>query len=78
MNMKNDVVEVIRRGLQARGRGAQVSRMTGISQMTLSRISRGLTPNPGVRTVRAIEAALASLAKPAKSVRKNGRKGAVR
>lgn len=60
----------------ARGDVARIALASGVPYSTAKRILKGETPNPGIHTVRKIEAALQALKKPAS--RKARRKGARR
>lgn len=63
-----DTITVLRTQLQERGMGAELARVSTeieddkpLTEMTLSRLARGLTANPGIETIQKVERAIAEL-----------------
>ncbi len=53
-----NTIERLNRHASSRGFFARVARLSGLSRDTVVRIATGITPNPGVNTLKAIDAGL--------------------
>jgi transcriptional regulator with XRE-family HTH domain len=53
-----NTIERLNRHAASRGFFARVARLSGLSRDTVVRIAKGITPNPGVNTLRAIDEGL--------------------
>ena len=53
-----NTIERLNRHASSRGFFARVARLSGLSRDTVVRIATGITPNPGVNTLKAIDKGL--------------------